>query len=71
MSNEVRNLRTVNKLSQQQLAEAMQLPVLQERLAKVGSEPMPMGVDEFGKYFREDVLATAQLMQRVGVKPVE
>jgi hypothetical protein len=32
---------------------------------------MPMGVDEFGKYFREDVLATAQLMQRVGVKPVE
>ena len=51
--------------------KAMQLPVVQERLAKVGSEPMPMGVDEFGKYFREDVLATAQLMQRVGVKPVE
>ena len=49
----------------------MQLPVVQERLAKVGSEPMPMSVDEFGKYFREDVLATAQLMQRVGVKPVE
>jgi tripartite-type tricarboxylate transporter receptor subunit TctC len=51
--------------------KAMQLPVVQERLAKVGSEPMPMSVDEFGKYFREDVLATAQLMQRVGVKPVE
>jgi hypothetical protein len=30
-----------------------------------------MSVDEFGKYFREDVLATSQLMQRVGVKPVE
>src|SRR3954468_14623778 len=36
--------------------KAMQLPVVQERLAKVGSEPMPMSVDEFGKYFREDVL---------------
>ena len=44
----------------------MQLPVVQERLAKVGTEPMPMSVDQFGKYFREDVLATAKLMQRVG-----
>jgi hypothetical protein len=47
----------------------MQVPVVQERLAKVGSEPMPMTVDEFGKYFRDDVLATAKLMQQVGVKP--
>src|SRR3954468_8470747 len=36
--------------------KAMQIPVVQERLAKVGTEPMPMSVDEFGKYFREDVL---------------
>jgi tripartite-type tricarboxylate transporter receptor subunit TctC len=49
--------------------KAMQVPVVQERLAKVGSEPMPMSVDEFGKYFRDDVLATAKLMQQVGVKP--
>jgi hypothetical protein len=28
-----------------------------------------MGVDEFGKYFRADVLSTAKLMQQVGVKP--
>ena len=49
--------------------KAMQVPVVQERLAKVGSEPMPMTVDEFGKYFRDDVLATAKLMQQVGVKP--
>ena len=49
----------------------MQLPVVQERLAKVGSEPMTMRADDFGKYFREDVLATAKLMQRVGVEQVE
>ena len=40
----------------------------QERLGKVGSEPMPMRSDEFARYFREDVLSTAKLMQQVGVK---
>jgi tripartite-type tricarboxylate transporter receptor subunit TctC len=48
---------------------AMQVPAVQERLGKVGSEPMPMSSDEFARYFREDVLATANLMQQVGVKP--
>ena len=51
--------------------KAMQLPAVQERLAKVGSEPMPMSTDEFARYFRDDVLSTAKLMQQVGVKPVE
>jgi tripartite-type tricarboxylate transporter receptor subunit TctC len=49
--------------------KATQVPAVQERLAKVGTEPMPMSMDEFGKYFREDVLSTAKLMQQVGVKP--
>src|SRR5258705_6295986 len=49
--------------------KAMQVPVVQERLAKGGSEPMPMTVDEFGKYFRDGVLATAKVVQQVGVKP--
>jgi hypothetical protein len=44
---------------------------VQERLAKVGTEAMPMSTDEFGKYFREDVLSTAKLMQLIGVKPGE
>jgi hypothetical protein len=41
----------------------------QERLDKVGSESMPMSSDELAKYFRDDVLSTAKLMQQVGVKP--
>ena len=49
--------------------KAMQVPAVQERLAKVGTEPMPMTTDEFGAYFRDDVLATAKLMQQVGIKP--
>jgi tripartite-type tricarboxylate transporter receptor subunit TctC len=49
--------------------KAMQVPAVQERLAKVGTEAMPMSTDEFGKYFREDVLSTAKLMQQIGVKP--
>jgi len=49
--------------------KAMQVPAVQERLAKVGTEPMPMSVDEFGAYFRNDVLSTTRLMQQVGVKP--
>ena len=46
---------------------------MQERLAKAGTEPMPMpmSTEAFGKYFREDVLSTAKLMQQVGIKPVD
>jgi tripartite-type tricarboxylate transporter receptor subunit TctC len=58
----------VNKLYDES-REAMQVPAVQERLAKVGSEPMAMSVDEFEKYFRADVLATAKLMQQIGIKP--
>ena len=52
-----------------ELHKAMQVPAVQERLAKVGTETMAMSADEFGKYFRDDVLSTAKLMQQVGVKP--
>jgi tripartite-type tricarboxylate transporter receptor subunit TctC len=51
--------------------KAMEIHAVQERLGKVGSEPMPMSSDEFAKYFRDDVLSTAKLMQQVGVKPTD
>ena len=51
--------------------KALQVPIVQERLAKVGTEPMTMSIDDFGKYFREDVVSTAKLMQQVGIKPRE
>jgi len=51
--------------------KAMLVPAVQERIAKTGNEPMPMTVDEFEAYFKEDVLSTARLMQRIGIKPAE
>jgi tripartite-type tricarboxylate transporter receptor subunit TctC len=58
----------VNKLYDE-CVKALQVPAVQERLARAGTEPMAMSVDAFGKYFREDVLSTAKLMQQVGIKP--
>jgi tripartite-type tricarboxylate transporter receptor subunit TctC len=49
--------------------KAMSIAAVQERLAKVGSEPMDMSVDAFEKYFKDDVLSTAKLMQQIGIKP--
>jgi tripartite-type tricarboxylate transporter receptor subunit TctC len=51
--------------------KAMQIPAVQERLTKVGSESMLMSVDDFGRYFRADVLSTAKLMQQIGIKPAD
>ena len=51
--------------------KAMQVPAVQERLAKTGAEPMPMTPEQFEKYFKEDVLSTAKLMQQIGIKPVD
>ena len=48
---------------------AMKVASVQERLAKVGSEDMPMSVDQFAKFFRDDVLTTTKLMQQLGIKP--
>ena len=51
--------------------KAMLVPSVQERLAKVGTEPMTMSMADFEAYFKADVLSTAKLMQQVGIKPKE
>lgn len=58
----------VDRLHDESMA-AMKVASVQERLAKVGSEAMPMSVDEFAKFFRNDVLTTTKLMQQLGIKP--
>jgi tripartite-type tricarboxylate transporter receptor subunit TctC len=60
----------VNRLYQE-TEKALAVPSVQERLAKIGQDPAPMTPEEFDKYFREDVLATAKLMKEVGVPQVE
>jgi tripartite-type tricarboxylate transporter receptor subunit TctC len=51
--------------------EALKDPAMQERLAKLGVEPAQMSVDEFDKFFREDMAATIDLAKKAGLKQVD
>lgn len=51
--------------------QALNDPVLREKLAKLGVEPKPMSVDEFGKFFRDDVAATTELAKDAHIQPVD
>jgi tripartite-type tricarboxylate transporter receptor subunit TctC len=43
--------------------KALQAPAVQERFATLGVEPMPMTLDQFEKFFRDDVAANAALVK--------
>jgi tripartite-type tricarboxylate transporter receptor subunit TctC len=58
----------VGKLYQES-EKALARPEVQERLAKIGQDPLPMTTEEFEKYFRDDVSETAKLMKAAGVQP--
>ena len=45
------------------------MPAVQERLAKLGVQPQPMSVDEFGKFFHDDVAATVKLAKDANIVP--
>jgi tripartite-type tricarboxylate transporter receptor subunit TctC len=60
----------VNKLHAES-TKALQVPAVQERIAKTGNEPMPMSVAEFETFFKEDTTAIVKLMQQIGIKPAE
>ncbi len=51
--------------------EALRDSALQEKLAKLGVEPAQMSVEEFGKFFRDDMAATIDLAKRADIKPVD
>ena len=48
-------------------AKAIQTPEVQARFAKLGVEPMPMTVDQFAKFFREDVAAALALVKAANI----
>lgn len=50
-------------------AQALQTPAVRERLATLGVEQMPMTVDEFDRFFREDAEAAVSLVKAAGIKP--
>ena len=49
--------------------KALAVPAVQERLATFGVDPMPMTVDEFGKFYRDDVAAIVKLAKDVNLVP--
>ena len=48
--------------------KAVQMPAIQERLAKLGVEPLIMTPAEFDRYFREDVASTVKLAETAGIQ---
>jgi tripartite-type tricarboxylate transporter receptor subunit TctC len=51
--------------------KALALPALREKLAKLGVAPEVMSVEEFGKFFRDDLAATVQLAKDANIQPVD
>jgi tripartite-type tricarboxylate transporter receptor subunit TctC len=58
----------VNRLHAE-TTKALAVASVQERLAKIGQEPLPMTPAQFEKYFHADVRDTAKLMAATGAKP--
>jgi tripartite-type tricarboxylate transporter receptor subunit TctC len=49
--------------------KALAVPAIQERLATLGVQLMPMSVDEFGKFAADDVAATVNLAKEINLVP--
>jgi tripartite-type tricarboxylate transporter receptor subunit TctC len=57
----------VNKLHKE-TEIALQTPSVQERLSKLGVEPMPMSQIEFENYFRNDVAANLKVVKAANIR---
>jgi tripartite-type tricarboxylate transporter receptor subunit TctC len=51
----------------QETEKALQLHSVQERLEKLGVEPMPMNLEQFDKYFRDEVEADVKLVKAANI----
>lgn len=57
----------VNRLNGE-VASLVQTAELQERLSKLGAEPMPMSPEQFDSYMREQLATLGAIMRAAGVK---
>jgi tripartite-type tricarboxylate transporter receptor subunit TctC len=55
--------RAIVEQMHREAAKAIQTPEVQARFAKLGVEPLPMTIDEFARFFREDVAAAMALVE--------
>jgi tripartite-type tricarboxylate transporter receptor subunit TctC len=49
-------------------AKALEVPAVREKLAAMSVEPMPMSLDEFGRFFRDDLAANLALAKAANLK---
>ena len=50
-----------------EVVKALAVPSVQERLAQVGVEPMPMTIPEFEAFFKEDIAGNLHLVQAANI----
>ncbi len=55
--------RAVAEKLHQEAVKALQAPMVQERMKTLGVEPMPMNLEQFSKFFRDDVAAADALVK--------
>jgi tripartite-type tricarboxylate transporter receptor subunit TctC len=48
---------------------ALKVPAVQEKLAKLGVQPLPMSVEAFGRFFREEITSTIKLAKNIKLEP--
>jgi tripartite-type tricarboxylate transporter receptor subunit TctC len=51
--------------------QALKVPAVREKLAKLGVEPMPMSVEQFGQFFLDDLAATTELAKEANIKSID
>lgn len=51
--------------------QALKVPALQARLAKLGVEPKQMTVEEFNQFFLDDLASAIQLAKEANIKPLD
>jgi tripartite-type tricarboxylate transporter receptor subunit TctC len=51
----------------QETEKALNVPSVQERLATIGVEPMPMSLEQLDKYFRDDVEGNVKLVKAANI----
>jgi tripartite-type tricarboxylate transporter receptor subunit TctC len=51
--------------------QALKVPAVQEKLAKLGVEPAQISSEEFAKFFKDDLNATIELAKKANIKPLD
>jgi tripartite-type tricarboxylate transporter receptor subunit TctC len=49
--------------------KALAVPAVQERLTQLGVQPMPMSVDEYRKFFHDEIASTVKLAKEINLVP--